>query len=458
MAHYFAQSALLPTGWAQDVRLEVDERGDLVTVQPDASPEGAESLMGVAIPGMVNLHSHAFQRAMAGLAERGSGGTDSFWTWRELMYGFLDRLTPKDCQAVATQLYVEMLCSGYTSVVEFHYVHLDREGRPYSPVDVMSQSILAAASSVGIGLTHLPVVYLHGGFGGAAPAPGQRRFTLPLEDVLALVESLAEAASDEGQIRIGLGLHSLRAVTPEELQQAVAGVLTLDAHMPIHIHVAEQEREVRECLDWSGARPVEWLLSAASVDERWCLIHATHMTSEESASLARSGAVVGLCPTTEANLGDGLFALSDFLQADGRIGVGSDSHVSVSPSSELRLLEYGQRLHHRRRNVAMHGRAASTGAELLRQALRGGAQAAGRRVGALEAGSRADVVVLDPDHPTLTGRSQDDLLDSWVFAEAGSPVRDVLVGGRWVVRDGRHSSSEVVADGYRQAMRRLLAG
>ena len=455
MSRYFAPTALLPDGWAHDVELRTDAAGDLVSVTEGASSEGTEPLRGIAVPGMINLHSHGFQRAMAGLTERGGSSADSFWSWRSLMYRFLDRLTPEDYLAIATQLYVEMLRSGYTSVVEFHYVHNDLDGQPYPARDTLSRSLLSAASVSGIGLTHLPVLYTSGGFGAAPPTKGQRRFTLPLDELLALVRSLG--GESDGQLRIGLGLHSLRAVTPDELHRAVESARKLDPSMPIHIHVAEQEREVQDCLAWSGSRPVEWLLREAHVDERWCLVHATHMTTEETAAVAASGAVVGLCPTTEANLGDGIFPLPDFLAAGGTFGVGSDSNVTVSPSSELRLLEYGQRLHHRRRNVVSRAEDASTGTTLYREALRGGSQAAGRPVGGLVAGNRADIVVLDGEHATLTGRVGDSILDSWVFAEAGCPVLDVMVGGRWVVRSGLHPLQDSAVEGYRKTLARLTA-
>jgi len=465
MPDIFVTQALLPTGWASDVLLAVDEGGILAKVVPGAGAvAGADRLDGVAVPGVPNVHSHAFQRALAGLTERrGAGaGADSFWSWRERMYAFLDRLGPEDVEAIATQLYVEMLKAGYTSVAEFHYLHRDAAGRAYDDPTEMSRRVLAAAERAGIGLSLLPVVYMSGDFGGAPPAEGQKRFLLDVEGLAALVERLAPLVrGDESACgdRAGLGvaLHSLRAVPPAAIDEAVALWRRLGAGAPIHVHVAEQLREVDACLAWSGARPVEWLLDHAPVDERWCLIHATHMTPEEVTRMAATGAVVGLCPTTEANLGDGLFPLRAYLEAGGALAVGSDSHVSVSPVEELRWLEYGQRLVSRTRNVAAGFPYESTGRSLLEAALAGGARALGRPVGALEVGRRADLVVLDAGHPLLAQRRGDALLDAWIFSGNAPVVRHVVVGGRVVVRDGHHPEEEAAAAGYRDALLRVTS-
>jgi formimidoylglutamate deiminase len=434
MTALFAETALLPEGWARDVRLEWDAAGDLVRVVPNAAAAGAERAGGVVVPGMPNLHSHAFQRAMAGLAETAEGG-DSFWTWRQTMYGFVARLDPEMLRAIAAQLYVEMLKAGYTAVAEFHYVHHDKDGTPYADREVMSEAILDAAGEAGIGLTLLPVLYQAGGFGGTPPADGQKRFVNRVDEFLAMVGELRRRHPERV---IGVAPHSIRAVSPEGLK-----VATEDQDL-VHIHVAEQVREVEECLAWSGRRSVEWLLDQCAVDRRWCLVHATHMTETETHAVAASGAVAGLCPTTEANLGDGFFPLTRY---KGAWGIGSDSHVSVSPVEELRWLEYGQRLLHRRRGVVPGGTA------LWQGALAGGAQALGRRIGALKPGCRADLVVLREDLPALWGRRADKFLDAAIFAGNVNPVRDVAVGGRFVVREGRHEREDGVLAAYKRAIR-----
>ena len=455
MTAYFAQTALLPEGWASDVRFDVDESGALAAVTPGGDPGDAERLAGPVVPGMPNLHSHAFQRAMAGLAERAGDAQDSFWTWRQVMYGFLDRLTPPQVEAIASQLYVEMLKAGYTAVGEFHYLHHAPGGGAYDDPAEKSARVIAAAARTGIGITHLPVLYAYGGFGGAPASHGQRRFLHDGERFLALIETLRDRHAEDAQVRIGMALHSLRAVTPELMAEVLPAFAAGDATAPIHIHVAEQQSEVDDCLAWSGARPVEWLLANAALDARWCAVHATHMTADEIAGLARTGAVAGLCPTTEANLGDGLFPLTEFLAAGGIVGIGSDSHISVSPVEELRWLEYGQRLVKQRRNVAVLPGTRSIGAGLYRAALAGGARALGRPIGALAQGCRADMVILDADHPLLVGRAGDVLLDSWIFSGNANPVCDVIVGGRKVVTQGRHVDEDAILAEYRATITAL---
>jgi formimidoylglutamate deiminase len=441
-----AERALLPDGWAEEVAIEVED-GAIAAVVPGGS-QGER--LGVVIPGMVDLHSHAFQRAMAGLTERLLPGEASFWSWREVMYRFLERIGPEEQLAIARQLFVELLEGGYTSVVEFHYLHHAPDGRPYDDRAAMSHAVVEAAREAGIGLTLLPALYMTGGFGGRPPDPGQERFLHDMEPFLRLVETLR--AGEGPELCVGVAPHSLRAVPEEALSRVVAA-----APGPVHIHLAEQPREVRDCLEHCGRRPVDRLLDLVEVDSRFCCIHATHMDEAEVVRLARTGAVAGLCPTTEANLGDGVFELPGFLDAGGGIGIGSDSNVSVGPVEELRLLEYGQRLALLRRSVAASDSDRHTGARLWRLALRGGAQASGRPVGALEKGRRADLLVLDPDHPALTGRRDDALLDSLVFGPSAGAIREVRVGGRVVVRDGRHVDRERAAAGFRGAMARLLA-
>jgi formimidoylglutamate deiminase len=459
----FAQRALLPEGWAENVLIETAADGSIAAVTTDAQPGDAQRAAGPVIPGMPNLHSHAFQRAMAGLTEQaGQSGTaagdDSFWTWRTLMYDFVGRLTPETVEAIAAQLYVEMLKSGYTAVAEFHYLHHDIDGRPYADLAEMSERVLAAARTTGIGITHLPVLYNAGGFGGKAAGPGQRRFLNDPERFLRLIEGLRSRHRDDPQIRIGIAPHSLRAVTPETLQQAVAGLTAMDASAPIHIHIAEQTKEVEDCLAWSSQRPVEWLLDHQSVDRRWCLIHATHLSDAETKALAASGAVAGLCPTTEANLGDGFFPAIDYLAVGGQFGIGSDSHISVSPIEELRWLEYGQRLVTRRRNrlVAGFPGGSHIGAAIYGGALAGGGRALGRDIGRIATGARADLLVLDPDCPGLIGKTGDTLMDAMIFAGNANPIRDVMVGGRFVVRERRHKDEIEILGRFRNALGALL--
>ncbi len=454
----FAEQALLPAGWARDVLFEIGPDGALATATPNAAAGTAARLKGPAVPGMANLHSHAFQRAMAGLTERAGAGEDSFWTWRELMYDFVGKIAPEHIAAIAAQLYVEMLKSGYTAVGEFHYLHHDPNGAPYADPAEMSARVIAAARAVGIGITHLPVLYGYANFGGQAAHDGQRRFLHRPEAFLRLVEGLIAAHRDDPQVRIGIAPHSLRAVTADTLTAALEGLSALDDSAPIHIHIAEQQKEVQDCIAWSGERPVEWLLRQAPPDPRWCLVHATHVTEEEAARLAGCGAVAGLCPTTEANLGDGVFPAPAFLAAGGAFGIGSDSHISVSPIEELRWLEYGQRLTLRRRNVLSGGPdTPAVGAFLFKRAALGGARALGRPIGRLAPGCRADLLVLDPELPALAGKSGDTLLDAAIFAGNENPVRDVMVGGDWVVRDRRHAQEDEVLKTYIRVLGDLTA-
>jgi formimidoylglutamate deiminase len=460
MPDFFLASALLPSGWASQVLLSVDEGGTITRVEPGARPTPtAESLRGVALPGLCNIHSHAFQRALAGLTEsQSAAGRDSFWSWRERMYAFLARVGPDDVEAIASQLYIEMLKAGYTSVVEFHYLHHDPSGLPYSDPAEMSRRLVAAAERSGLGLTLCPVVYVAGDFGGKSLLESQTRFRLSAREAADFIDQLTPSFGEDerGPRRLGLALHSLRAVPPDALDQSIELAERLGVRSPVHIHLAEQRGEVEACVTWSGARPVEWLLDHAPVSGRWCLIHATHVTDEELARVASSGAIVGLCPTTEANLGDGVFPLRRLLESGGAFGVGSDSHVSVSPVQELRWLEYSQRLTSESRNVAAGFPHASTGRTLIERALAGGARASGVRTGALEIGAKADCVLLDADHPSITGREGDALLDSWLFSGDTTAIRHVMVGGRVVVRDGHHDQEEEVLERYRGAVRGLL--
>ena len=457
MSAFFAGLALLPGGWVKNVRLEVDASGVLTAVSPNASDRGAVRLGGPVLPGICDLHCHAFQRAMAGLTERRSAAADSFWTWREVMYRFAAQLTPEDLEAIAAQLYVELLKGGYTSVCEFHYVHHDPDGRPFANPAEMSQRLVRAASVTGIGMTLLPVLYQTANFGGIAPHDGQRRFVMSSDAFLRIVEALRDSNAGDPNVRVGIAPHSLRAVPPEALREAIRGLDAIDRAAPIHIHIAEQTREVDDCLAWSGRRPVDWLLANETVSPRWCLVHATHLTDAETAALAASGAVAGLCPTTEANLGDGFFALPGYLAQGGAFGVGSDSNVSTAAIEELRWLEYGQRLAHRRRSVAASASTPSPGLSLYQGAVVGGATASGRPIAGLVPGQRADFLVIDPDSPFLCGRGPHELADAIVFGGNANPIRDVFVGGRQVIDRGRHAREDAALAAYRAAAGRLAS-
>ena len=398
---------------------------------------------GWALPGIANLHSHAFQRAMAGLAERQTDPNDSFWTWRETMYAMAARFDPELLQAVASQLYVEMLEAGYTTVCEFHYLHHAPDGRPYAQADAMSQALLRAARDTGIRITLLPVLYMTGGFDGRPLSARQQRFGHSVDAYLRLLDTLR--ASEGDTVRIGCALHSLRAVPSDAMHEVLTA---LPAASRIHIHIAEQLPEVEECMALRGARPVQWLLDSVPVDARWTLVHATHLDEEEVRDIAGSGAAVAICTSTEGNLGDGLFPLRDYLDAGGRWGIGSDSNSSVDPVEELRWLEYGQRLRAQRRNIASSMRVPSVGATLLD----------GVRASAADSTGFADEdrIVLDADAPILAGATDGDVVDRWLFSGNRPLVRDVEVAGVRVVEDGRHRDRETVAARYREAMRKLL--
>jgi formimidoylglutamate deiminase len=443
--------ALLPDGWADDVVIAVDAAGTITDVARGDLGTGLPTLGRWLVAGMPNLHSHAFQRAMAGRAERGDGGGDDFWSWREAMYAVASRIDPVSLQAIAAESYARMLEAGYSAVCEFHYVHRQPDGSRYADDDAMSLALLAAAREAGIGITLLPVLYQVGGFDGRPLAPRQRRFALGTDDFIAQVARLRRA--EDADARIGVALHSLRAVSPEALAEVVSADPAPGA--PIHIHVAEQLAEVDDCLQARGARPVAWLLDHAEVDARWCLVHATHLSAGERGRLAATGAVAGLCPTTEANLGDGLFAFPEWQALGGVYGIGSDSQVCLSPFEELRWLEYGQRLRLLRRNVAAPKLGGSCGEALWRAACLGSAQASGRAVGAIASGCRADLLVLDPEAPAFMGRGHVEALDTLVFVGGEGTLRDAYVGGRRVVAGGRHVDRDRITARWRAVMRAL---
>lgn len=448
----FFEHALLPDGWARNVRVTVRD-GAIAAVDANTKADGSRRVTGLALPGLPNLHCHTFQRAMAGLAERRGPAHDSFWTWREVMYRFLGQLSPDDVEAISAIAYMEMLERGFTAVAEFHYLHHAPDGTPYRDLAEMAGRIVAAADQTGIGLTLLPSFYMYGGFGGAAPVPGQRRFLNDPDRFLKLVERARGAIAALPSARMGIAPHSLRAVTPETLRAVVAAM----PDGPIHIHAAEQTKEVDDCVAWSGKRPVQWLLDTMNMDPRWSLIHSTHMTRDETKLLARSGAVAGLCPLTESSLGDGFFNGPDFLASGGRFGVGTDSNIDIDAPAELRQLEYSQRLLHRGRNVMTTAEGESTGRRLFAQALAGGAQALQRECGAIARGKRADLVVLDANHPDLASARDEVWLDVWIFVAGRGAVKDVFVDGKHVVTDGVHRMREGIEKRYRATIARLSA-
>ena len=444
--------ALLPSGWARDVRVRIAD-GMLAEVTPGAeAAPSVERIAGIAVPGIPNVHCHAFQRAMAALAERRGPRSDSFWTWREVMYRFLGRLTPDQVEAIAAFAYMEMLEAGFTTVGEFHYLHHDIDGMPYGDLGEMAARIAAASATTGIGLTLLPSFYAYGGFGGAPPAPGQRRFLNDPERFLRLLERSRALVAGLPGARLGIAPHSLRAVTPETLRTVCAAT----PGGPIHIHAAEQVKEVEDSIAVLGARPVEWLATHADIDARWCLIHATHTTAAERAALVHAGAVVGLCPLTEASLGDGIFGGTEFLAAGGRFGIGTDSNIQIDAAAELRQLEYSQRLAHRGRNMMATREGESTGRRLIDTVLAAGAQALDQPIGALAPGHRADIVVLDAEHPDLAGRSGDLWLDAWIFTSGRTAVRSVIAGGVTVVEDGRHAQHAAITERYKRVLAALV--
>jgi formimidoylglutamate deiminase len=468
----FAAHALLPTGWAQNVLLNWDDQGQLTQVQAGTAPPpvgtapvgttpiGTPHANGPVLPGMPNLHSHAFQRALAGLTEyRGAaqdGGQDSFWSWRTLMYRFAAKLTPEQLEAIAFGLYVEMLEGGYTSVCEFHYVHHDADGRPYADGATLALALLRAAQRAGIGMTLLPVLYQTSGFGGLPATDGQRRFIRSTDSMLRLLDALKAPCAAQ-IVRLGLAPHSLRAVPPAALRDCLAGLDAIDPTAPVHLHIAEQTQEVDACIAWSGQRPVAWLLDHANVNARWCLVHATHMDAAEYARAAATAAVIGLCPSTEANLGDGIFDLSAWQTGAGCWGIGSDSHVCVNAAEELLLLEYTQRLSTRRRNVSASTAQPHVATAMTLAAVGGGAQAAARAIGGLAVGQQADFVVLNAQHPALQGLDAPDMLSAHVFAShRSSAIDSVWTAGRCRVSGGHHAERQSAIAGFVAARGALL--
>lgn len=450
MTSIFASKALLPDGWADDVLLRVRD-GRIDEVLPGAVPGDDATAVGCAIPGLCNAHSHAFQRALAGRTEeRSPAGQDNFWTWRERMYQLAAALDPGLLRAIARQVYTEMLQSGYTTVVEFHYLHRDpATGKAGMQ---MFGALRDAARQAGIRLAYVPVLYERAGFNADGPEGPQQLFALSLAEFLEHHQAARAQASET--LNVGIGAHSLRAVSAASL--AAIAEAGREAGGPIHLHIAEQQREVDQCLAAYERRPVRWLLENIGVDEQWCLVHATHMDGDESQRLAGSGAVVCVCPSTEANLGDGLFPLADYLAHGGRLAIGSDSHISINPFEELRWLEYGQRLATQTRNVTSL-RDAHVGRELFERAVEGGAQASGQPTAGLCRGAPADLVALYDDDPMLTGHGHDSRLDALVFSGYRLPIEGVMVHGEWRVVDGEHGSGAESRDAFRAAVKSLGA-
>lgn len=445
MTHIFARQALTADGWKENVRITIDD-GRISSLRADSRVHDGDSVAGIVIPGLANAHSHAFQRVLAGHTEqRGPADKDNFWTWRSRMYALAGQIDAKAMKAIARQAYGEMLATGYTSVAEFHYLH--NEPGESGPSEAMFEAIVEAAAESGIRLTYVPVLYERAGFTEPEPTEDQKRFALTVDQLIEHYERASSIASSmsDGYFQTGIGAHSLRAVSADSLKQ-IAAIAKKDA-VPMHIHIAEQQREVDQCVAEFRARPVEWLMDSYDVDENWCLVHATHIDALELESIARSGAVVGLCPSTEANLGDGLFPLQAFLERHGRIAIGSDSHVSINPFEELRWLEYGQRLISQSRNVAAIGQP-QTGRSLFELAAQGGALVCGQESGRIAAGANADLVVLDDDSPMLAGHTTRSFLDALVFSGFTLPIDRVMVHGRWQVVDGRHKDQESARTAY----------
>jgi formimidoylglutamate deiminase len=447
----FLERALLPEGIACNVAVTVVE-GRIQSVTPQAVAGPVPLTRGLALPGMPNVHSHAFQRALAGATEVAGAGRDSFWTWRDAMYRFLDRLETADVGAIASYVYMEMLEAGYTSVGEFHYLHHQPDGSAYENPATLALAVRAAASQAGIRQVLLPTLYQHSGFGEKPPSAAQRRFILGTKAYLELHAQLR--ATESPMHRTGMALHSLRAVSTRVLHEVVAALRDAAPEIPVHIHIAEQRREVEDCLAFSGQRPIELLMSLGIVDARWCLVHATHADAHELRQIAAAQAVIGFCPSTEGNLGDGRFALDELLAAGGHFGIGSDSQVSIDPAEELRLAEYTLRLWRERRMATLCGGATHAGTFLYQQAAAGGAQSLGLGRGQLVAGAVADLVMLDTGRAAMAGVPEAALIDAHLFAPRAGAVRDVMVGGRWVVQGGRHGQRTALEAAYRDALSR----
>lgn len=463
---YYAENILLSDGWATDKTLTI-EKGVITAItsgkKTSTHDEEITILSGAVIPGMVNCHSHAFQRAFVGFSEQSSDGKDSFWTWRKTMYKFLTLLDNNDAQVIATQLYIEMVKKGYTRVAEFHYLHHDIDGSAYSNLNknknkklaTMAQAIFEAAKHAGIGLTMLPVLYQHSGFGQQKPNNGQKRFINSSSQFNQLVSDCFTLSKQYQNTNVGIAPHSLRAADKESIKIAVEHIRALDENAPIHIHIAEQQQEVDDCLTYYKKPPVQWLLDNFDVDKHWCLIHATHINKQEQQAIVNSKAVVGVCPTTEANLGDGIFPTAEFLALNGTLAIGSDSHISINPVEELRWLEYAQRLSKQQRTILSTNDQASVGQHLWQKAALGGAQSTNSNTGSLAVGKQADLLVLDEKQTRLFANHNNHLLDSMIFASQQNVVKDVMVNGNWVVQNSKHAQEQSSADNFAKLLAKL---
>jgi len=451
----YVNKILLADGWASDKTLTIVK--GVITEIRAGFIDNAERITGTIIPGMVNCHSHAFQRAFAGFSEQGSEGQDSFWTWRNVMYKFLAKLTTENVEIIASQLYIEMLKVGYTRVAEFHYLHHEVDGSNHTVLSAMAEGVFKAAKTSGIGLTMLPVLYRFSGFGAQQPYDGQKRFINSTEQFNQLVSACFKLSEQYSNTNVGIAPHSLRAVDKKSLTQAVNHVRSLNDKAPIHIHIAEQQKEVDDCLAHFSQRPVQWLLDNMTLDAQWCLIHATHINEQERKGIIATKASVGICPTTEANLGDGIFPTTDFLNENGTFAIGSDSHISVNPIEELRWLEYAQRLSQQQRAILATKEQASVGANLWQKSASGGAQCTNSNTGELGIGKQADLLVLDEQHTRLFANSDQHILDSLIFASQQNPVRDVMVNGRWIILAGKHKSEKGIANSFASILKELSA-
>jgi len=454
MIKLYAENILIGSQWQSNKTLSLSADGIILSIE-EGKALNAESLQGVVIPGMVNCHSHAFQRAFAGYSEYRGNSKDSFWSWRDIMYRFVAKMTPEDAHNVAQFVYIEMLKTGYTSVAEFHYLHHQMSGQAYDDGAEMSHQIINAASNSGIALTHLPVLYTHAGFGDQQPSKAQGRFIHSTDDYLQLIDSLNKTYSKRDNFSLGIAPHSLRAVNHQQLEETTKHIIQLNPKSPIHIHIAEQLQEVKDCVDFYGQRPVEWLLGNFDVKDNWCLIHATHLSEKEISNLATSDSVVGICPLTEANLGDGIFPTESFLSQGGNFAIGSDSHISINVAEELRSLEYSQRLTSHQRAVLVGENCSSVGQYLYSKACLDGAQSINQNVGEIAIGKRADLVVLDEQHPSLICKSESQILDAAIFACNELPVKDVYVAGKQVINSGQHLLQESSFEKYKNVLSKL---
>ena len=450
----YAETALIGNQWQKDITLNINSAGYIESIETGRDSQ-AENVDGILIPGMVNCHSHAFQRAFAGFSEYRANPSDSFWSWRDIMYRFVTNMTPNDAYVVARYLYLEMLKAGYTAVAEFHYLHHQSNGQPYDDIAEMSHQIIGAAESTGIGLTLLPVLYTYAGFGHQSPRQQQGRFIHQTEQYCTLVEKLSLLIQKNKTMKLGIAPHSLRAVSQEQLNEVIPYIRKLDPQSPIHIHIAEQQQEVNDCVAHYGQRPVEWLLNNFNPDQNWCLIHATHLNDEEIRKLSQSEAVAGICPTTEANLGDGIFPTQQFLAQGGSLSIGSDSHIAVNVADELRTLEYAQRLIKQQRSILCDDQQTSVGTYLYRHAAQNGALTINQNVGEIAVGKRADFIVLDPNHPNLYAKPVERILDAAIFACEKLPIKNVMVSGKWQVRQGHHDDENQITADYLAVLKKL---